>query len=122
MTGFEASGGWPWQEGLRCFVILFALSTHCKYDFIHFTCCQWTSTWMVRICHIALTDVPSKTEHRILYVYVYSLLSRLILLDLLLCTLPGRRPVIAEGNERTRLGRVHLYFFRFLKNYSFVGY
>ena len=30
---------------------------------------------------------------------------------LLLCTLPGRRPGIAEGDERTRLGRVHLYFF-----------
>ena len=29
----------------------------------------------------------------------------------LLCTLPGQRPGIAEGNERTRLGRVHLYFF-----------
>ena len=32
----------------------------------------------------------------------------------LLCTLPGRRPGIAEGNERTRLGRVHLYFFAFV--------
>ena len=30
---------------------------------------------------------------------------------ILLCTLPGRRPGIAEGNERTWLGRVHLYFF-----------
>ena len=40
-----------------------------------------------------------------------------------LCTLLGRRPGIAEGNELTRLGRVHLYFFsRFLTNYRFVGY
>ena len=44
-----------------------ALSTNCKYDFIHFTYCQWASTWMLRICHIALSAVPSKTEHRILY-------------------------------------------------------
>ena len=49
------------------FIILLALSTRCKYDFIHFTVCQWTSTWMLRICHIALTAVPSKTEHRILH-------------------------------------------------------
>ena len=40
----------------------------------------------------------------------------------LLCTLPGRRPGIAEGNERTRAGRVHLYFFRFCTNYCVVGY
>ena len=32
----------------------------------------------------------------------------------LLCTLPGRRPGIAKGNEQTRLGRVHLYFFSLL--------
>ena len=31
---------------------------------------------------------------------------------LLLCTLPGRRPFTAEGGERARLGRVHLYFLR----------
>ena len=49
------------------FVILFALSTHCIYDFNPFTYPQWTSTWMLRICHIALTAVLSKTEHRILY-------------------------------------------------------
>ena len=52
----------------RIFVTLFALSTHCKYDFIHFTFPQWMSTWMFRICHIALTAVLSKTEHRILYI------------------------------------------------------
>ena len=40
----------------------------------------------------------------------------------LLCTLPGRRPGIAEGDERTRLGRVHLYFFLLFTKYSFLGY
>ena len=37
----------------------------------------------------------------------------------LLCTLHSRRPGIAEGDERTRLGRVHLYFFCFLQNIVF---
>ena len=41
---------------------------------------------------------------------------------ILLCTLPGRRPGIAEGDERTRLGRVHLYFFLLFTKYSFLGY
>ena len=42
--------------------------------------------------------------------------------DALLCTLPGRRPGIAEGDELTRLGRVHLYFFLLFTKYSFLGY
>ena len=49
------------------FVIFFALSTHCKYDFIHLTYPQLMSTWILRICHIALTAVLSKIEHRLLY-------------------------------------------------------
>ena len=40
----------------------------------------------------------------------------------LLCPLPGRRPGIAGGDERTRLGRVHLYFFLIFTKYSFLGY
>ena len=37
-----------------------------------------------------------------------------------LCTLPGWRPFIADGNEGTRRSRVHLYFFSFFTNHSFV--
>ena len=39
----------------------------------------------------------------------------------LLCTLPSQMLGIAKGNEGMRLGRMHLYFCRFLTNYSFVG-
>ena len=67
MTGFEALGGWHWQEDRSCFCHIFAPSTHCKYDFILFTSHQWVSNWKLRTGHITLSVVPSKTEHRILY-------------------------------------------------------
>ena len=57
----------PSKKAQVVFVIYFAPSTHCKYDFIPFTQLQWASTWKLRICHITLSAVPSKTEHRILY-------------------------------------------------------
>ena len=41
MTGFEALGGWHWQEDHSCFCFIFAPSTHCEYDFIPFTSCQF---------------------------------------------------------------------------------
>ena len=63
---FEGSGGWPLQEGLRCFCHIF-YSKHKKYDFILFTYCHWALNWMLRICNITLSAVLSKTEHRILY-------------------------------------------------------
>ena len=37
----------------------------------------------------------------------------LILTELLLCTLPGRRPGTAEGSERARPGRVLVFFLHF---------
>ena len=40
-----------------------------------------------------------------------SIFSMFQFISSLLCTLPSRRPGIAKGNERTRLGRVHLFFF-----------
>ena len=55
------------QEGLIYLSSYLSHSTHCKYDFIPFTSPQWVSTWKVRTGHITLSDVPSKTEHRILY-------------------------------------------------------
>ena len=75
MTGFEASGGWRWQDGLTCSCHTFALyckytyslSLLCKYEFIPFTSPQSLSTWNLRTGHIALTAVLSKTEYRILY-------------------------------------------------------
>ena len=33
---------------------------------------QWVSTWTLRTGHMALSTVPSKTEHRILYAKEYS--------------------------------------------------
>ena len=56
--------------------------------------------------------------------FFYPLAKKMLRLNIffLLCTLPGRRPGIAEGNERTRLGRVHLYFFRFCTYDCVVGY
>ena len=57
----------PSKKAQVDFVIYFAPSTHCKHDFIPFTQLQWTSTWKLKICHITLSDVPSNTEHRILY-------------------------------------------------------
>ena len=57
----------PSKKAQVVFVIYFAPSTHCKYDFIPFTQLQWSSTWKLKICHITLSAVPSKTEHRILY-------------------------------------------------------
>ena len=72
MTGFEDSGWWPFQEGLSFFCRhIFAPFTHCKYDFIPFTSHQWVSTWKLITGHITLSDVPSKTEHRILYAMKY---------------------------------------------------
>ena len=59
----------PSKKAQVVFVIYFAPSTHCKYDFIPFTQLQWASTWKLKICHITLSAVPSKTEHRILYVF-----------------------------------------------------
>ena len=55
------------QECLSCFCHIFGPSMDCTYDFIPFTCRRWTSTWNLRMCHIALTTVLSKTEYRILY-------------------------------------------------------
>ena len=54
-------------------------------------------------CHIFVNESYNYTkQHHKYIVFCPHSLS--------LCTLPGRRPGIAEGNERTRLGRVHLYF------------
>ena len=50
------------------FLSYFAPSIHCKYDFIPLTSRPWAPTWKLRTGHIILSDVPSKTEHRILYI------------------------------------------------------
>ena len=49
------------------FVILFALSMYCKFDFIPFSSCRWPSTWTLRKSHITLSPVLTKTKHIILY-------------------------------------------------------
>ena len=59
---------------------------------------------------------------KIIYTHMYFRVTEQKSCFLLLCTLPGRRPGIAEGDERTRLGRVHLYFFLLFTKYSFLGY
>ena len=67
MTGFEASDGWLFQNGLSCFCHIFTISIHYKYDFIPLTSRQLVSTWKLRTGHITLSAVPSKTKHSILY-------------------------------------------------------
>ena len=79
----------PSKKAQVVFVIYFAPSTHCKYDFIPCTSHQWASTWKLRICHITLCVVPSKTEDRILYV---------------------------EKKNHYRILSVFKYFFNFLNN------
>ena len=61
MTGFEASGGWPVQNGLSCFRHIFAPSTPFKYDFIPLTSRQWVSTWKLRTGHITWCPVKLST-------------------------------------------------------------